>query len=34
MSSATAIPDLERDAVRDAEQAFDRLNSDYGVPAG
>jgi hypothetical protein len=26
-------PDLERDAVRDAEQAFDRLNRDYGVPA-
>jgi hypothetical protein len=24
---------LERDAVRDAEQAFDRLNPDYGVPA-
>jgi hypothetical protein len=23
----------ERDAVRDAEQAFDRLNPDYGVPA-
>lgn len=27
-------PDLERDAVRDAEQAFDRLNPNYGVPAG
>jgi hypothetical protein len=26
-------PDLSRDAVRDAEQAFDRLNPDYGVPA-
>jgi hypothetical protein len=26
-------PDLERDAVRDAEVAFDRLNPDYGVPA-
>jgi hypothetical protein len=26
-------PNLERDAVRDAEQAFDRLNPDYGVPA-
>ena len=26
-------PELERDAVRDAEQAFDRLNPDYGVPA-
>jgi hypothetical protein len=25
--------DPERDAVRDAEQAFDRLNPDYGVPA-
>jgi hypothetical protein len=25
--------DLERDAVRDAEVAFDRLNPDYGVPA-
>jgi hypothetical protein len=23
----------ERDAVRDAEQIFDRLNPDYGVPA-
>ena len=23
----------ERDVVRDAEQAFDRLNPDYGVPA-
>jgi len=23
----------ERDAVRDAEQTFDRLNPDYGVPA-
>jgi hypothetical protein len=26
-------PDLPRDAVRDAERAFDRLNPDYGVPA-
>jgi hypothetical protein len=26
-------PDLKRDAVRDAEQAFDRLNADFGVPA-
>jgi hypothetical protein len=26
-------PDLEWDAVRDAERAFDRLNPDYGVPA-
>ena len=26
-------PDQERDAVRGAEQAFDRLNPDYGVPA-
>jgi hypothetical protein len=26
-------PDLSRDAVRDAECAFDRLNPDYGVPA-
>jgi hypothetical protein len=26
-------PDIERDAVRGAEQAFDRLNPDYGVPA-
>jgi hypothetical protein len=26
-------PVLQRDAVRDAEQAFDRLNPDYGVPA-
>jgi hypothetical protein len=26
-------PELERDAVRGAEQAFDRLNPDYGVPA-
>jgi hypothetical protein len=26
-------PDLQRDAVRDAERAFDRLNPDYGVPA-
>jgi hypothetical protein len=25
--------DLKRDAVRNAEQAFDRLNSDFGVPA-
>jgi Single-strand binding protein family len=26
-------PDLQRDAVRDAEEAFDRLSPDYGVPA-
>jgi hypothetical protein len=26
-------PDLQRDPVRDAEQAFDRLNPDFGVPA-
>jgi hypothetical protein len=26
-------PEIERDAVHDAEQAFDRLNPDYGVPA-
>jgi len=26
-------PDLSRDAVRDAERAFDRLNPDYGVAA-
>jgi hypothetical protein len=26
-------PDQERDAVRGTEQAFDRLNPDYGVPA-
>jgi hypothetical protein len=26
-------PELERDPVRDAERAFDRLNPDYGVPA-
>src|SRR5512133_3112378 len=26
-------PDLQPDAVREAEQAFDRLNPDYGVPA-
>jgi hypothetical protein len=26
-------PNLQRDAVRDAEHAFDRLNPDYGVPA-
>jgi hypothetical protein len=26
-------PDLERDAVHDAEQTFDRLNPDFGVPA-
>jgi hypothetical protein len=25
--------DLKRDAVRDAERAFDRLNPDFGVPA-
>jgi hypothetical protein len=26
-------PDLQRDAVRDAEQVFDGLNPDFGVPA-
>ena len=26
-------PNLFRDAVREAERAFDRLNLDYGVPA-
>jgi 1,4-alpha-glucan branching enzyme len=26
-------PEIERDPVRDAERAFDRLNPDYGVPA-
>jgi hypothetical protein len=26
-------PAIQRDAVRDAEQAFDRLNPDFGVPA-
>jgi hypothetical protein len=26
-------PETERDPVRDGEQAFDRLNPDYGVPA-
>jgi hypothetical protein len=26
-------PELQRDPVRDAEWAFDRLNPDYGVPA-
>ena len=26
-------PDHGRDALRNAEQAFDRLNPDYGVPA-
>jgi hypothetical protein len=26
-------PELERDGIRDAERAFDRLNPDYGVPA-
>jgi hypothetical protein len=26
-------PDLSRDPVRDTERAFDRLNSDYGIPA-
>jgi hypothetical protein len=26
-------PNPERDAVRDAEQAFDRLNPQFGVPA-
>ena len=26
-------PDLSRDPIRDGEQAFDRLNPDFGVPA-
>jgi hypothetical protein len=26
-------PAIQRDAIRGAEQAFDRLNPDYGVPA-
>jgi hypothetical protein len=26
-------PNLQRDPIRDAERAFDRLNPDYGVPA-
>jgi hypothetical protein len=26
-------PELERDPVRNAEQAFDRLNREFGVPA-
>jgi hypothetical protein len=26
-------PDLQRDPIRDAERAFDRLNPNYGVPA-
>jgi hypothetical protein len=26
-------PELQRDAVRDAEQTFDRLNPEFGVPA-
>jgi hypothetical protein len=26
-------PDLQRDAVRDGERAFDRLNPEFGVPA-
>jgi hypothetical protein len=26
-------PELERDVIREGEQAFDRLNPDYGVPA-
>jgi hypothetical protein len=26
-------PHLERDAIRDGEEAFDRLNPDFGVPA-
>jgi 1,4-alpha-glucan branching enzyme len=26
-------PDLHRDAIREGEQVFDRLNPDYGVPA-
>jgi hypothetical protein len=25
-------PDLQRDVIRDAERAFDRLNADFGVP--
>jgi hypothetical protein len=26
-------PDLQRDAIREGEQAFDRLNPEFGVPA-
>jgi hypothetical protein len=26
-------PELQRDAIRDAERAFDRLNPEFGVPA-
>ena len=26
-------PEVRRDAVREEEQTFDRLNPDYGVPA-
>jgi hypothetical protein len=26
-------PNLQRDAIRDAEEAFDRLNPEFGVPA-
>jgi hypothetical protein len=26
-------PDRQRDVIRDAEQAFDRLNPEFGVPA-
>jgi hypothetical protein len=26
-------PDIQRDAVRDAERVFDRLNPEFGVPA-
>jgi hypothetical protein len=26
-------PDLPRDAIREGERAFDRLNPDYGMPA-
>ena len=27
-------PDLSGDPIRDAERAFDRLNPEFGVPAG
>jgi hypothetical protein len=30
---AHSHPELQRDVVREAEQAFDRLNTDFGVPA-
>ena len=31
--STTPHPVLQRDVIRDAEQAFDRLNPEFGVPA-